>query len=34
MYLGWRVGSPLSRWAATSYCLAVDLDAEDPGSAR
>jgi deazaflavin-dependent oxidoreductase (nitroreductase family) len=33
-YQGWREGSPLSRWAATSYCLAVDLDVEDPGSAR
>jgi deazaflavin-dependent oxidoreductase (nitroreductase family) len=25
-YQGWREGRPLSRWAATSTCLAVDLD--------
>jgi deazaflavin-dependent oxidoreductase (nitroreductase family) len=25
-YQGWREGRPLSRWAATATCLAVDLD--------
>jgi deazaflavin-dependent oxidoreductase (nitroreductase family) len=24
-YQGWTEGRPLSRWAATSFCLAVDL---------
>ena len=33
-YQGWREGSPLSRWAATSSCLAVDLDVQDPGPGR
>ncbi|CAN5704859.1 hypothetical protein BH18CHL1_BH18CHL1_00560 [soil metagenome] len=26
-YQGWRAGRPLSRWAAESFCLAVDLTA-------
>jgi deazaflavin-dependent oxidoreductase (nitroreductase family) len=32
-YEGWTDGRPLSRWASTSYCLAVDLlepDTADP----
>lgn len=25
-YQGWQPGRPLSRWAASAVCLAVDLD--------
>jgi deazaflavin-dependent oxidoreductase (nitroreductase family) len=31
-YQAWTEGHPLSRWAATSWCLAVDLLAPDTGT--
>jgi deazaflavin-dependent oxidoreductase (nitroreductase family) len=32
-YQAWTEGRPLSRWAATSFCLAVDLLEPDTGTA-
>jgi deazaflavin-dependent oxidoreductase (nitroreductase family) len=31
-YQGWTEGRPLSRWASTSFCLAVDLLEPDAGT--